>query len=52
MDKEPLLNFIQNNIPNIAADRQSLIAIADQFEEKTIAKNDYLLKQGKVSGYF
>lgn len=52
MDKEPLLNFIQNNIPNIAADRQSLITIADQFEEKTIAKNDYLLKQGKVSGYF
>jgi len=52
MDKEPLLDFIQNNIPNIAADRQSLITIADEFEEKNFAKNDYLLKQGKVSGYF
>ncbi len=52
MNKEPLIHFIQQNIPNIAVDRNALLTIAEQFEEKPFQKNDYLLKIGKVSNYF
>ena len=52
MDKPALINFIKANIPNIPADAQSLEIIADEFEEKTFEKDEYLLKEGKVSGYF
>lgn len=52
MDKSALINFIKANTPNIPIDEQSLQIIADQFEEKTFQKGDYLLKEGKVSAYF
>ena len=52
MDKLALINFIKTNIPNVPIDEQSLLIIAEQFEEKTLQKDDYLLKEGKVSGYF
>lgn len=52
MDKSSLINFLETNIPNVPIDKQSLLIIADQFEEKTLQKNDYLLQEGKVSGYF
>jgi CRP-like cAMP-binding protein len=52
MNKSALINFIKNNIPNIPIDEQSLQIIAEQFEEKIFQKDDYLLKEGKVSGYF
>jgi CRP-like cAMP-binding protein len=52
MGNTELINFIKNNIPNIPIDGQSLQIIAEQFEEKTLSKDDYLLKQGKVSGYY
>lgn len=52
MNKEPLKEFIKANIPHIPIDEQSLQLIADQFEEKTLQKDDYLLKEGKVSAYY
>lgn len=44
MDKEQLINFIQNNSE---ASRQIIENIADHFEEKEFSKNDYFLKEGK-----
>jgi len=52
MDKELLINFIKNNIPNVHINNKALLCIAEQFEEKILQKDDYLLKEGKVSGYF
>jgi len=52
MSKIQFLNFIQSNIPNIAIDEKSINLIADQFEEKIILKDDFLLNEGKVSDYF
>jgi len=52
MDKQPLINFIQNNIPNITVTNDGLNTIADDFDEIEYAKGEYLLKQGKVSNYF
>ena len=52
MDKSSLINFIKTNIPNVPIDDQSLQIIAEQFEEKTFQKDDFLLKEGKVSNYF
>lgn len=52
MEKSALLSFIKANTPNIPIDEQSLSIIAEEFDEKTILKNDFLLKEGKVSGYF
>lgn len=52
MDKQPLIDFIQRNIPNIAVTKTGIETIANHFEEIDFAKNEYLLKQGKVSGYF
>lgn len=52
MDKVALTDFIKTNILNIPIDEQSLQIIAEQFEERTFKKDDYLLKEGKVSGYF
>lgn len=46
MEKEPLINFVQKNSP---ASKQTLMDIAEHFEEKTIFKNDYLLKEGQIS---
>jgi CRP-like cAMP-binding protein len=52
MDKEPLVRFIQSNIPNIRVTNEGLQTIAADFEEIRFEKHEYLLKQGKVSGYF
>lgn len=52
MNKEPLKEFIKTNIPHIPIDELSLQLIADQFEEKILQKDDYLLKEGKVSAYY
>lgn len=51
MDNLPLINFIKSNIPNIPIDEQSLQEITEQFEVKTLQKDDYLLKEGKISNY-
>ena len=52
MNKQPLINFIQNNIQNIKVNDEAVLTISEMFEEKEFAKNDFLLKAGKVSGYF
>lgn len=52
MNKEPLIDFIKKNIPNISVNRMALLIIAEQFDERAFKKNDYLLKSGKVSDYF
>jgi len=52
MNRSPFINFIQANIPNVPIDEQSLQTIADQFEEKIFQKDDYLLKEGRISDYF
>jgi CRP-like cAMP-binding protein len=52
MEKEPLINFIKKNIPNITVMPNGLEIIADHFEELAFAKNEYLLKPGKISGYY
>jgi CRP-like cAMP-binding protein len=49
---QTLTEFIKANTPNIMVSRQALEKIADHFEERTIAKNDYLLKGGRNSSYF
>ena len=52
MGKEQLINFIKKNIPNIAVTQTGLDTIAEHFEEIEFSKNEYLLKQGKISGYY
>lgn len=52
MEKEQLINFIKENIPNIIVTQAGLDTIAEHFEELAFSKNEYLLKQGKVSGYY
>lgn len=52
MDKQQLITFIQNNIPNITVTANSLKTVADNFEEIEFSKHEYLLKRGKVSGYY
>jgi CRP-like cAMP-binding protein len=52
MEKEQLIDFIKKNIPNITVTQTGLDTIAAHFEEFEFSKNEYLLKQGKVSGYY
>ena len=52
MDKQPLLEFIQNSIPDFKVTRENLGIIAEQFEAVEFAKHEYLLKEGTISGYF
>jgi CRP-like cAMP-binding protein len=52
MEKEQLINFIKKNIPNIIVTQAGLDTIAEHFEELEFSKNEYLLKQGKVSDYY
>ncbi|WP_373550072.1 Crp/Fnr family transcriptional regulator [Haliscomenobacter sp.] len=52
MDESVLINFIKTNVPNVPIDEQSLLLIAEQFEEKNLHKDEYLLKEGKISGYY
>ncbi len=52
MNKQPLIDFIKLNIPNIPVSEAALALIAENFEEREIIKNDFLLRAGRVSGYF
>ena len=49
MDKEPLIQFIQQHVP---ATEQTVTIIAAHFDERVLAKNEYLLKAGKVSNEY
>lgn len=46
MNKESLINFIQDNLPG---SKQSIGEMIEHFDEKNFKKNDYFLKEGKVS---
>ncbi len=52
MNKDLFLDFIQNNIPHIPINKTALEGIVDGFEELTFEKGEYILKQGKISGYY
>ena len=52
MDKQPLISFIERNIKNINVTQHGLEVISDHFHEIEFEKNEYLLKQGKISGYY
>lgn len=50
MAKEALIAFIQSNVPITGS---ALMNIVDHFEERIIKKNEFFLKEGKVSNdYF
>ena len=49
MDKERLIQFIQQHVP---ATEQTVRMIAAHFDERVLAKNEYLLKAGKVSNEY
>jgi CRP-like cAMP-binding protein len=51
MEKQPLINFIKNNVPNIMVTPANVEMIAENFEKVNYSKNDYFLKEGKISGY-
>ena len=50
MDREPLLRFIQTNMPT--ANQRAAVDIAAQFDECMLLKNDYLLRAGRVSNEY
>lgn len=52
MDNQPLIQFIKNNIQHIAPDGSTIAAIASTFEPLLLEKGEFLVKQGKVGGYF
>jgi len=52
MNKQPLVEFIKANTPNVMVNQQALDKIAEHFEERIFAKDEFLLKEGKNSGYF
>ncbi len=52
MNTAPLIHFIKETIPHFNIDMQSLEKTAEYFEELELEKGEFLLKQGKRSGYF
>lgn len=52
MNVQSLIDFIQSNIPNMMVQKENAEQIASLFEEMNFDKNEYLLKQGKISGYY
>ena len=52
MSKQLLINFIEANIPNIRVSKEAVEIITNLFEEVDFQKNEFLLKQGKISDYY
>ena len=52
MSKQILIDFIQQNIPNIKVAQNAIETISESFEEHPLSKNEYLLKEGKISCYY
>jgi CRP-like cAMP-binding protein len=52
MDNQPLIQFIRSNIPHITPQEDTIVHIASTFELVQLEKGEYLVKQGKVGGYF
>jgi hypothetical protein len=51
-DLQPLIRFIKSNIPHITPREETIDQIASTLEELTLEKGEFLVKQGKVGGYF
>ena len=51
MEMQPFIDFIHKNVPNIMVKPDHLQLIAKNFEKIHFNRNDYFLKEGKVSGY-
>ena len=51
MSKQPLIDFIKKNVPNIFVTNESLALIAENFEATEFSKGEYFLKQGKICNY-
>ena len=49
MDKTALIAFIEHHVP---ASRPTVTAIADAFSERTLSKNEYLLRAGTISNEY
>jgi CRP-like cAMP-binding protein len=52
MDNQPLIQFIKSNIPHIIPQEDTIAHIASTFEPLLLEKGEFLVKQGKVGGYF
>lgn len=52
IENNPLIEFVKKTIPNISLNQQSLELIAEQFEVYHLSKHEYLLKEGRISGYY
>lgn len=52
MDKQALVKFIKRNTPSISVSQTALDSILESFEEKEFQKNEFLLKEGRISNYF
>lgn len=50
--KQLLLDFIHQMIPNMQVSSESLRLIADKFEVHNLSRHEFLLKEGKISGYY
>jgi CRP-like cAMP-binding protein len=52
MDNQRLIQFIKTNIPHIIPQEDTIAHIASAFEPLLLEKGEFLVKQGKVGGYF
>jgi CRP-like cAMP-binding protein len=52
MDRQPLIQFIRNNIPHLTPQQATLELIASSFKPLTLEKGEYLFKQGKTGCYY
>ncbi|HTL07419.1 MAG TPA: Crp/Fnr family transcriptional regulator [Chitinophagaceae bacterium] len=52
MLKDKFIQYIKETIPQFTVSESGVDRIIDSFEEMTLGKGEYLLKQGKISGYY
>jgi hypothetical protein len=52
MDNQAFIQFIKSNIPHIIPQEDTIAHIAAAFEPLLLEKGEFLVKQGKVGGYF
>jgi len=50
--KKPLTDFIRQTIPNFMIRTETLDLIAEKYEIYPLTKHEYLLKEGRISGYY
>lgn len=51
-EPQTLEAFIRQTIPNIPITQEAIKLIEQQFEPYTLSKHEYLLKEGRISGYY